>query len=310
MDKLKYSYQMNMWGQALSFVKINDFQEWYHGDFNRAGYYKDWDSVLRYIAGAGYRGIELMWFHLPRILMQFGSYENFNEFIRERGIERVTGCFCIDFGAEDKRNHENVFRSQQRVIDGLAALGAVNLVVMPAGQYYGSGPLTDEGLRNCADCIEEVGRRAWEKGLRASIHNEFWCAVNLKEHRRFLEMCDPKLVDYCMDTAQITIMGEDVLDFYDTYHDRVRFLHLKDTTQPKASDEERFRSGAEYADDGTRWFYEMGRGNVDFVGLWKLLKKHGFEGWATIETDGTPDPAATSLLVRNYIDTVLSPIYR
>jgi inosose dehydratase len=309
MYKLKYSYMTNMWGQNMAFKKINNFEEWYEGDFNRAGYYKDWDSCLRYMAGAGFTGIELMWFNLPQILNQFGSYENFNEFIRERGIEKVTGIFGINFVAENKQMHENIFRSQQKLIDALAAFGGSNLVLMPAGQYYGTGPLSKEGLQNCVDCMNEIGRRARAKGLWASIHNEFWCAINLKEHRPFLEATDPENVAYCMDTAQITIMGEDILDFYDTYHDRVKFLHLKDTVRPKASDEDRFAPGAEFDDSGRRWFYEVGRGKIDFIGLWKLMKKHGYEGWVSIESDGTPDPAATTLLVSNYINTVLKPIY-
>lgn len=309
MDKLKFSYQMNMWGGSTKFKKINNFNEWYHGDFNRAAYYQDWDSVLRYVAGAGFKGIELMWFDLFKILKQFGSYQNFNEFIHERGIEKVTGCFCINFGAEDKRNHEKVFRSQQIVIDALEAFDGHNLVIMPAGQYYGTGPLSDEGLKNAAECMNEVGRRAREKGLWASIHNEFWCAVNLSNHEKFIELTDPELVAYCLDTAQLSIMGVDILKFYEKWHERIKFLHLKDTTRLAASDEERFGPGAEYAEDGTRWFFEVGRGHIDFVSLWKLMKKYGFEGWATIESDGTPDPAASTLLVRNYLDTVLRPIY-
>jgi inosose dehydratase len=40
------------------------------------------------------------------------------------------------------------------------------------------------------------------------------------------------------------------------------------------------------------------------------MKKHGHKGWIGIESDGTPEPLATILLTKNYIDTVLDPIYK
>jgi len=309
MDNIKYSYQMNMWGTP-GFTKTSNFEEWYNKDFTADGYYMDWDKILKYLSAGGFKGIEFMWMMFEPVRMLFGDLKTFTAFINERGIEKVTGCFSINLGAEDKRNHENIYKSQQKVIDGLAELGGCNLVVMPAGQYYGTGPLSDEALQNVADCLDEVGRRAADKGLDVSIHNEFWCAVNLSNHEKLLEMTDPRYVQYCLDTAQVSIMGVDIVEFYDKWHERIKYLHLKDTTRKSLPDEERFKAGAEYDDEGKRWFYEMGGGHVDFPGLWRLMKKHGYKGWATVETDGTPDRCATMLLAKWYIDNVLSPIYR
>ena len=309
MDNLKFSHMTNMWGNP-PFVKVNNFDEWYDKDFTRDYYYKDWDKVIRYIAACGFKGIELMWFACNTIPAMFGSFENFNEFINERGIEKVTGMFCINLGAADKRNHENIYKSQQKVIDALAAFHGCNLVIMPENQYYGTGPLDEEGLKNAAECMNEVGRRAADKGLDVSIHNEFWCAINLYDHEKFLNMCDPRYVQYCLDTAQVSIMGVDPVQFYDKYHDRIKYFHLKDTNKQAAPDEEHLGPGAEYDENGKRWFYELGAGRVDFPALWKLMKKYEFKGWVSVESDGTPDPIATLLLIKNYIDTVLLPIYR
>ena len=41
-----------------------------------------------------------------------------------------------------------------------------------------------------------------------------------------------------------------------------------------------------------------------------IMKKHHHKGWVGIESDGTPEPLATILLTKNYIDTVLDPIYK
>ena len=39
------------------------------------------------------------------------------------------------------------------------------------------------------------------------------------------------------------------------------------------------------------------------------MKKYGHKGWVSVESDGTPDPIASLLLIKNYIDTKLKPIY-
>ena len=251
-----------------------------------------------------------MIFSVPSIVNAFGSMKNFKEFANERGIERITGMFSHHVGSQDKRNHEAIFAFEQKAIDALAECDGINLIVQPAGQYYGTGPLDEDGLKNAAECMNTVGRMAAEKGLVASIHNEFWCAVNRYDHERFLEMTDPKYVFYCLDTAQVAIMGVDILKFYEKYHDRIQYFHVKDTTCPAAPDAKRFGPGAEFDPTGARWFWEPGGGTIDFPGLWKLLKKYNHKGWVGIESDGTPDPLATILLTKNYIDTVLDPIYK
>ncbi|MFD2215664.1 sugar phosphate isomerase/epimerase family protein [Metabacillus endolithicus] len=310
MENLKYSYMTNMWGMITDIPKINNFNEWYEDDFGNAAYYLDWDKILKYHAGAGIKGIELMFYHIPYIKQAFGSLKNFTDFAKERGIEQITGMFSFAIGSENKETLNGAIQFNQMWIDALNELGGENLIIMPAGQYYGTGPLSQEQLQNAAYCMNEIGKRAVDKGITACIHNEFWCAVNRYDHEQYLEMTDPKYVSYCLDTAQLAIMGVDPVQFYDKYHDRVKYFHLKDTTHPNAPDSERFAPGAEFADEGTRWFWELGAGVIDFKGLWKLMKKYNHKGWVTIETDGTPDPLASMILSKWYIDHELAPIYK
>ncbi|MDQ0972224.1 inosose dehydratase [Neobacillus niacini] len=310
MENLKYSYMTNMWGMIVDFPKINNINEWSEDDYGNAAYYLDWDKIFKYHVGAGIKGIEVMFYHIPYIKQFFGSLKNFADFAKERGIEQITGMFSLAPGSENKENLHSAVGFNQMWIDALSELGGENMIIMPAGQYYGTGPLSKEQLRNAAECMNEIGKRAADKGITACIHNEFWCAVNLYDHEEYLEMTDPNYVSYCLDTAQLSIMGVDVVQFYDKYHDRIKYFHLKDTTHPNAPDSERFAPGAEFADEGTQWFWELGSGKVDFKGLWKLLKKYNHKGWMTIETDGTPDPLAAMLLSKWYIDHELSPIYK
>ena len=87
---LNYSYQTNLWGD-IRYKKINNFDEWYMGDFNSAYYYQDWDHILRYFAGAGFKGIELMVFYVPSITNAFGSMKNFKQFATLPSVKNNTG---------------------------------------------------------------------------------------------------------------------------------------------------------------------------------------------------------------------------
>jgi len=309
MGNLKYSYQTNMWGLRIAYPKLNDWNEWYKGDFSNSVYYLDWDQILKYHVGAGFTGIELM-FHLePYIKQFFGEAKRFTEFARERGIEEITGTFAIAFNSQDKSKFDEAMKPLDAIADFTRDLGGSRINIMPCGGYYGLGPLDNDQIKNAANFMNEFGKRCLDKGIIPCVHTEFWGSINREELFRYIDLLDPKYVGFCLDTAQVSILGFDIVKFYDQYHDFVKYFHLKDTTFPNAPDELRLCAGAEFQDTGDRWFWELGSGCVDFIGLWKLLKKYEYKGWIGLETDGTPDPLATMLLSKYYINHVLHPIY-
>ena len=310
MDNIKYSYQTNMWGLKVQYPKLNNWHEWYDGDFGNGVYYLDWDQILKYHVGAGITGIELMFHMKPYIEQFFGEIGKFTEFVQERGIEAVTTTFAIAFDSHKKESFDDTMRILKENAEFAHKLGARWLTVMPCSGYFGVGPLSDDELKQAAYLMNEFGKWASQIDIMPCIHSEFWCAINKNELERYIEMLDHKNVGFCLDTAQVSILGFDVPEFYDKYHDFIRFFHLKDTPIHAAPDELRLCAGAEFMDTGDRWFWELGAGTVDFKGLWKNLKKYEYKGWMSIETDGTPDPMATMLLSKYYINHELLPIYR
>jgi inosose dehydratase len=64
-------------------------------------------------------------------------------------------------------------------------------------------------------------------------------------------MTDPKSVFYCLDTAQIALMGD---NFYDTYAERICTFHLKDTASIGVPGDIRHGMDPEIRDDGWCWF--------------------------------------------------------
>ncbi len=308
MANMKYSYMMH-W-KLIKHVKIENFREYYMKDCSSDSYYADWDKIIKYHVALGFKGIELMPFERHHMMTLFGSIQNFLDFIHERGMEKVTGIFHGLGPSYDKSKNQSVLKDAKELIDDIYAYGGDTMNLCPIDNYYGVGPLSKGQLKNVAALVNEVGKMAADKGINVCLHNEFFCATNKYDHNEFFEMTDSKYVAYCLDTAQVALMGIDPIEFYDKYHDRVKSFHLKDTATPNLPDNVRFSKDPEINDDGTRWFWEPGMGVLDFKKLWKLLKKYEYKGWMTIETDGTPDLLASLALTKWYIDQELSPIYK
>ena len=305
--KLRFSH-MSHW-KTVPYRTIPNFRDFYYEDKSRIAYYSDWDRILRYHAATGYEGIEVAPWDLADMMPLFGSPEGFAAFAAERGVA-VSGMFHgVDRAHEPAKRAENLASSKEHV-DAIVAMGGKHMNTCPNSNYYGVGPLTREQVRYAAETLTEMGRYAESRGVEIGLHNEFFCAINRENHREFIEATDPKFVHYCLDTAQIAIIGEDMVGFYEDYHDRICTFHLKDTASPKVPDAVRYGQDVEIQDDGHRWFWEPGEGVLDFPALWRAMRKHGFEGWVTVETDGTPDLLASMALTSYYLERVLGPIYR
>lgn len=308
MANLKYAHMMHF--KKIKYKKISDFPKYYYRECNANSYYADWDKIIKYQVSCGYTGIELMPLMLGQMRQQFGEPQNFLDYIRERGMERVTGIFSGLGNSFDKREHPDIIRAAQKNIDIAAQYQCLYMNICPAPNYCRTGALSLEQVKNVAAVMDEIGKRAKDKGITICHHNEFFCGVNRDTQELLIEYTRPEYVSYCLDTAQVLLMGKDPVEFYNTYHDRIFSFHLKDTQDFHVQDEIRYGRDPEIQPNGYRWFWEMGEGIVDFPGLYESLKKHGYQGWVAVENDGTPDLIATMALNKWYIDKVLSPIYR
>lgn len=307
MSNIKLSHMCHF--KTIPYKQIDNFRDFYYEDKSNVVYYMDWDRILRYHKATGYDGIELAPWDLAEILGLFKTPQEFKSFAADHGIE-VSGMFhgCDDSNIASK--HNEVVKAGKDAVDMVVALGGTHLNVCPARNYYGLGPLDKDALLNTAKALNDIGRYAVDKGIKIGIHNEFFCAVNKENHRTLIEMTDPRYVFYCLDTAQIALLGDNLLEFYDTYAERICTFHLKDTASIGVSDDIRHGKDVEIQDDGFRWFWEPGEGVLDLQALWRLVKKHQFKGWCTIEDDGSPDYLASMALSSYHVNEVLGKIYR
>lgn len=134
-----------------------------------------------------------------------------------------------------------------------------------------------DGVDAMCEISMQVGKYAKEKGITLCFHPHKATYVFTREQiDYFAAHTDPKYVSLCIDTAHSTLAGIDPVELCDTYGDRIAYMHLKDVDPQHVPEPPRGEMGA---------FRALGLGTVDFKGVVKSLKKHGFDGVLCVELD-------------------------
>ncbi len=142
----------------------------------------------------------------------------------------------------------------------------------------------------------ELGRRLLgEHGVRLGLHPHLGSLVETRaEIDQVMDATDPRYVFLAPDTGHLLAGGSDPVDVFRVYRDRIAHAHLKDYAPP--------------ATTGTRGaFLPLGKGQIDFPALIRILREARFSGWLDVELDGGRgvDPARVASEARSYITTAL-----
>ncbi len=137
-------------------------------------------------------------------------------------------------------------------------------------------PLNKEKVEDYARKANIIGQIAKDQGLTVCVHPHANTPVfTMDQIDYFLENTDPKLVSLCIDTAHIALSGGDPVEAFNKYIDRIAYVHLKDIDPDVTLNPEwpmkRFRA--------------LGQGNIDFKGVFNVLKEHNFDGVVCVELD-------------------------
>jgi inosose dehydratase len=322
MPELRFGYAINQWN-----CPRRDQQE----------------RAFKVMSACGFHGVELRagsgrWSPLGKadlIELNFGSVNNFREFAASFGVQ--VASFYYDplmplegedsefwRGAPAKRSplnsddHERTVAGARSFAKLLSELGGTCLVVPPVPPYWMQPPLTDDQISTAATCWNKVGKMTKQDyNVTTALHVDCLSALRSPDALgKLMEHADPAFVGLAIDTAELTIAGINPVDVYDTFHDRVKHFHFKDTRNVDALEEYK-KPFADFhlLDQGggnnvERWFWEMGTpgGLVNFPALVKSMKKHNYDGWVIAESDPSPNPAQTALLNAWYAKSVLAKI--
>ena len=270
-------------------------------------------QILDETAAAGFNGVRLTGF--PDILERNRlTVEQYGEEMARRGLRFST----VSFGGE-YHNREKQLEIRQRARDALAAhqrFGAKAMVYFPPGPV----PADQEAevLRRSFQFLNELGKMAIDDyGIRMGLHNHTDSLIeNQSQVDRFLEGTDPRFVFCAWDTAHLHLGGCDVQATFAKSIDRIVYTDFKDATRNPPSEDYVAPSGQRFAGDSHegRFFnsvFELGRGQIDFVPLMRMLADRKYQGWINHDLDTIRvSPAESWRVAMEYITGKLDPVYQ
>ena len=293
------------------------------------------ERALKVTAACGFDAIELTagtgrWDPLGRpenIVLNFGSVEHFRLKLREWGIRRIASLFLdplqmsfeeLHHGLDcsDRSQHALLLQQAGVFARFLAEVGGSCLVVRALPPYGRHGGL-DAGRRSAAaDCWNAVGAMTAALGVKTVLHLDAVAALRgIDEVADWLGLLDPATVGLALDTAELTVAGQDAAAWIRRFGRRVRHLHLKDALavdtldEYRAPDAERALLLAGGERRIPRWFGELGSGLVDWPAVMGALRDTGYAGWLIVESDKGPAPAAASMMQNAWtVRHVLQPL--
>ena len=166
-----------------------------------------------------------------------------------------------------------------------------------------------EDLKHMAETLAEFGRRiVEEEGIRFGVHAHLGSQFqNQNEIDYIMENADPKHVGFVLDTGHITTAGMDPVALARRLGHRIVEFHLKDT-KPEDRGGTKHVPGPQVDQMKDPYFFPMGHGGVDFVGLKAHLDSIKWQGFLVVELDTSPwrPPKESARITASYIQNTLN----
>jgi len=250
-----------------------------------------WRTVLDECSQAGYEGIELgpIGF-MPEDPNVLGPE------LQQRGLELIGGVVFQPF--HDPAQFDKVIEKARRTATALVAHGARQMVLIDsiserrapyAGRPSEAVQMDSQEWSGFRSRIGDVCKMGTEEfGLTVSMHSHAGGFMDF--HSELLRLMDEISADHmklCVDTGHQTYAGFDPIAFIDEHFDRVSYVHCKDIDPTVKADVIEKQTNF-YDACGQGIFCNLGKGQVDFLAVHKLLSERGYDGWLTVEQDCDP----------------------
>ena len=260
-----------------------------------------WETVLDQAAQAGFGGLELgPYGYMPLDAARVGQA------LAARGLSLVAGTIFDDLVSP--ANRDNLLRQTDEICALVTALPkpashpgqrfpAPYLTVMDRGHderdyaagHSGRAPCLDRAAwAGMIDNIRAIAVRAGEYGVRAVIHPHAGGYIEFADELEQLAHDLPAdLAGLCLDTGHMAYSGMDPAETLRAYWDRVDYIHFKDI-DPAVYDQV-MAEHIRFFDACARGVMcPIGRGNIDYPAIRRLLSELGYGGFITIEQERDP----------------------
>ncbi len=269
-----------------------------------------WRKVLSDCAAAGYKGIELGPIGFmpedPALLA---------EGLAENHLSIIGGVVFRPF--HDPAKWDEVWDASVRTCKSLVSHGAKHLVLIDsisprraptAGRADEAEQMDTAEWTAFADRFRKIAQLGTDHGLTVGIHAHAAGFIDFEpELERLLSEIDENLLKICFDTGHHSYAGYDPVAFMRRHIGRISYMHFKDIDPVVKARAVANRTGF-YDATGQGIFCNLGKGDVDFPAVRKILLDAGFDGWCTVEQDcdpaGTTSPVDDARANRDYLSSI------
>lgn len=281
---------------------------WTNDDMPELGKENTFEQCISEMALAGYTGTEIG-NKYPKDPATLRYYLDL------RGLKVASAWFSAFLTTQPYEETEESFIKHR---DFLHAMGAKVIVVSEQGHsiqgqmdtplFKNKPVFTDEEWDKLTRGLEALGDLAHEKGMEIVYHHHMGTGVQTTEEiDRLMENTDPDKVKLLFDTGHLVFSGEDPLEIYDKYKNRIKHIHFKDVRKEVAKEvKENNDSFLVAVKKGV--FTVPGDGMIDFKPIMDAILDYGYEGWIVVEAEQNPakaNPFEYALKARKYIDEII-----
>ena len=208
------------------------------------------DEVVAFAKAHGIKDLQLIPNHLDY------KKESKEELARKKGILEANGLNAYTYGVAGT----SLNKEENRQLFEFAKFMGMKLIVVEPGDF------------KIWDNLEELAK---EYDIKVAVHNHGIKSTygNPATVKNILQHRDAHL-GVCMDIGWITSANFDAAKVFKEYNGRVFDLHLKDKHVEKVK-----------AGDDVSFDTEIGAGDANLKGLFKVLRESNYQGRLAIETD-------------------------
>lgn len=305
---LRYSYGLNQWNAGHDRFVLRDDNVRAFKTLNACGF-----DAVEIPCGSG------RWEPLGRkdwIEKFYGSIRGLKDVMADCGITTVSSFIfnpaepifeegAFGLSPLEPAHHGRILQTLRQYAAILPELGGDRLVVRALPDWSANHVCDTATMQLAADCWNAVGAMAMREGVRLALN--FDCVTMARDEddmAALLDLCDPAAVGLSVDTADAAIMGLDPVALYRRFAARVIHVQLKNALHRDDLGEYRLPFPAKFMLGGggarhiARWYCELGDedGLVDIAEFRAALAAGGYDGWAVVESDQSPEPATSAML--------------
>jgi len=237
----------------------------------------------------------------------FNTRENLRDFLAEKNISVTANYFRGDF--YDPEKHGSIISSFYNTLENLKFYNAKNVILEPPGRggwvdinhaaTENIESVIPEKIKAMSPFLNQLGKIAAEEGMTIGIHPHLNTIVETPDEIDLLmDLTDPEFVKMVPDTGHLFLGGGNVAEIIKKYQDRICYLHLKDA------------SGVFKRPNFGPNVRELGKGEIDFPEVMRILKEAQFTGWLNVEQDYTTmTPYESASESMKYINGSMKPVY-